>query len=129
MSEWMRNLTGPAPVTPGMPLFGQEAQTAVTPEAEGRLHGSDYVPARDMARLTGVMARVFAVMSDSAARTTEQIAEEILARFDKADRPESINRMLRYLKRPEHGGHAVDKTHLGGGLYEYRLIARQDGDA
>lgn len=87
-----------------------------------RFNGADYQPARDNARLTGQLARIFAAMQDGKFRTLREIA---LATED----PEaSISAQLRHLRKPRFGSHTVEKRHRGepaNGLYEYSLVVNR----
>ncbi len=82
-----------------------------------RFNGADYVHARDSARLSGQILRVWNVMLDGRWRTLGQIAS--LTR----DPEPSISAQLRHLRKPRFGEHRVERRHKGNGLYEYRLIA------
>lgn len=82
-------------------------------------NGPDYVPERDNARLTGQIKRVRDAMADGQWRTLRQI-EEITH-----DPQASISAQLRHLRKRRFGSHIVEKNHLGGGLFEYRLILNQ----
>ena len=31
---------------------------------------------------------------------------------------------MRHLRKPRFGGHTIEREHLGGGLYRYKLIVR-----
>ncbi len=81
-------------------------------------NGPSYDPARDNARLTGQIQRIFNLMRDGSWRTLREIA-------DATNDPESsISAQLRHLRKPRFGGHTVDKRHRGdpaNGLYEYSL--------
>lgn len=95
-----------APVLPG--LF----ERPVSP----RFDGEDYTPARDDARLTGQLARIWALMRDSQWRTLPGIADTT------GDPPASVSAQLRHLRKPRFGGHTVERRYLANGLYEYRVI-------
>ena len=88
------------------------------PEAP-RFDGADYQPARDDIRLTGQLGRVFDVMSDGCWHTLQAIADAT------GDPPASISAQLRHLRKKRFGAHTVDREHLGGGLYQYRLTVSQ----
>lgn len=79
-------------------------------------NGPDLTPA-DTVRLAGQLLRIFNLMLDGQPRTLAQIAAATNA-------PEgSVGAQLRNLRKLRFGGHEVKRKHLGGGLYEYRLIA------
>lgn len=82
-----------------------------------RFNGSDYEPRRDDTRLAGQQARIRDLMVDGRWRTLREIA-------DATGAPEaSVSAQLRHLRKPRFGGWLVEKTHLGRGLYRYRLRA------
>lgn len=85
-----------------------------------RFDGSDYEPVRDDVRLTGQLLRVFNVMRPGAWRTLAEI-ERLTG-----DPAASISAQLRHLRKPRFGGHTVEKNHLGGGLYAYRVLANKE---
>ena len=79
-------------------------------------NGSDYVPERDDVRLSGQIKRVHSLMIDGIPRTLRQISNAT------GDPEASVSAQLRHLKKERFGGFIVDKTHLGNGLYQYRLL-------
>lgn len=88
-----------------------------------RFNGSDYQPERDNARLTGQVLRVFEYMKSGEWRTLGEIAAAT------GDPPASISAQLRHLRKRRFGSHQVDKRHRGepgNGLYEYRVIVKQE---
>jgi hypothetical protein len=90
-----------------------------TTQTEFRFDGPAYDHARDSARLTGQILRVFDLMADGQWRTLREIA-------DATHDPESsISAQLRHLRKARFGGHTVEREHVGGGLYRYRLIVNE----
>lgn len=86
-----------------------------------RFNGSDYVPARDNARLSSQYIEIFDLMSDGVYRSLRDI--ETLTGHP----PASISAQLRHMRKKRFGGHTVDKRYLGSGLYEYQLhVNRMD---
>ncbi|MEJ7804368.1 MAG: hypothetical protein WKG03_00385 [Telluria sp.] len=86
-------------------------------------NGPDYVAKRDDERLTAQMSRIWAFMCGGAWHTLGQIAANCSA-------PEaSVSAQLRHLRKDRFGGHAIEKKHLGRGLYEYRLIPNTEAQA
>jgi len=77
--------------------------------------GSDYVPARDDVRLVGQLRRIWDVMKDGAWRSLATIATLTGAP------PASVSAQLRHLRKGRCGSHVVQKAHLGGGLFVYRV--------
>lgn len=84
-------------------------------------NGADYVPARDNPRLTKQIERVYHTMLDGQWRTLDGIA------VTTGDPPASVSAQLRHLRKRRFGGHTVERRHLGGGLYEYRLLPSDSG--
>ncbi len=83
-----------------------------------RFNGPAYAPAFDQARLTGQLARVWAVMKDGSWRTLSEIASAT------HDPESSISAQLRHLRKARFGGHTVDRRSRGersSGLWEYRV--------
>jgi len=81
-----------------------------------KFDGSDYNPGRDDGRLTAQYDRIFNVMNDGVARTLSQIAKRT------GDPEASISAQLRHMRKARHGGHTVEKQHIGEGLFAYRLV-------
>jgi hypothetical protein len=81
--------------------------------------GTDYVPERDEKRLTGQLGRVYGVMSDGRWYRPHEIVHAIYTRTGYADRESSVMRQMRYLR--DVPGCDVDKRHVEGGIFEYRL--------
>lgn len=81
-----------------------------------RFDGADYVPERDDPRLTSQLGRIKSLMLDGEWRTLATI-ESITG-----DPPASISAQLRHLRKPRFGAYNVERRHLGGGLYEYRVL-------
>lgn len=73
--------------------------------------------ASDRQRLNTVMERTKHVATSDHDRWWT--AEEICVYT--GDKPESVRRMLRYLRSPEFGGHRVDVKKVSEGLFAYRV--------
>lgn len=80
-----------------------------------RFNGADYEPRRDNPRLGAQIQRVFDAIKDGHWHTLAEI-ERITG-----DPPASISAQLRHLRKPRFGGHAIERRHVGSGLYEYRM--------
>lgn len=85
-----------------------------------RFNGSDYEPARDDARLTGQLLRIWEAVKGGQWLTLEQIAGLT------GDPQASVSAQLRHLRKPRFGGHKVEKKYLGNGLYQYRVIINNE---
>lgn len=72
-------------------------------------------------RLTTSFVRVRDLMFDGEWRTLPEICEITHTHMPSA------SAYLRYLRRPEHGGHTVEKEYIGEGLWKYRVV--RDGNA
>ena len=81
-----------------------------------RFDGVDYDSKRDNARLTGQLLRIWDVVCDEKWRTLREIANLT------GDPEASISAQLRHLRKPRFGGHTVERQHIDGGLYKYRLL-------
>lgn len=79
-------------------------------------HGSDIDNKRDTPRLTKQILRVYNAMKDGQWRSLGDI-EEITG-----DGQASISAQLRNLKKRDFGCHNIEKRHVKGGLFEYRLV-------
>lgn len=91
-----------------------DLETLEVPRA--RFDGADYDHDRDSARLTGQILRVFDLMKDQQWRTLREIAAAT------GDPESSISAQLRHLRKERFGSHTVEREHVGGGLFRYRLI-------
>lgn len=80
-----------------------------------RFDGDDYVPPRDDPRLTSQHERLRSLMFDGDWRSLRQISEAT------GDPEASVSAQLRHLRKKRFGGYEVDRRHVGGGLYEYRV--------
>jgi hypothetical protein len=80
--------------------------------------GPEYVPERDWQRLTTQLGRVWSCMRDGQWRTLKEIAE------NTGDPEASISAQLRHLRKPRFGSHTVDRKHVRGGLFKYRLLPK-----
>jgi len=87
-------------------------------QQELRFDGPAYDHERDSARLTGQILRVFDYMKSGNWRTLREIAQAT------GDPESSISAQLRHLRKRRFGSHTVEREHVGGGLYRYRLIVK-----
>lgn len=77
--------------------------------------GDTFVEERDGERLARQHRDVLRVMSDNMWRTLDELERE-------TGHPQaSISARLRDLRKPQHGSRAVSKTHMGRGVWIYRL--------
>ena len=81
-----------------------------------KFDGSDYIPDRDDARLSGQILRVWECMKDAKWRTLREISNIT------GDPEASISAQLRHLRKPRFGGHNVEKEYISSGLYRYKLL-------
>lgn len=89
-------------------------------QTEMRFNGPAYDHARDSARLGSQLLRVKHAMRDGRWRSLSHIAELT------GDPEASISAQLRHLRKPRFGGHTVERRHVAGGLFEYRLLLQED---
>lgn len=94
--------------------------TTWAPADPVRFNGSDYVPSRDNARLTGQIQRVFEATADEKWLTLDELHQLT------GDPHASISAQLRHLRKPRFGGHVIEKRQRGAsqGLYEYRRLTQ-----
>lgn len=78
--------------------------------------GQTYDETRDEPRLGKQHASVFDLMKDGRWRTLERISDVT------GIKETSVSARLRDLRKPEHGSFTVDRQHLGGGLWQYRVL-------
>jgi hypothetical protein len=72
-------------------------------------------------RLAGQLADIFAVL-----RSGEWFTLEELSRKTDAP-PASVSAQIRHLRKARWGSFVIDRRHVGGGLYEYRLALDANG--
>jgi hypothetical protein len=83
-----------------------------------RFDGPDLQPA-DQVRLTAQQQRLLAYMGDGRWHTLRAISEA-------TGIPEaSASAQCRNLRKVRFGSHTVERRHLGGGLYQYRVVSRE----
>lgn len=85
-------------------------------ERNPKFNGSDYNDARDGDRLKGQLLRVYQFMRGGGWHSLKDIAD------GTGDPEASISAQLRNLRKPRFGGHTIEKTYQGNGLYIYRMI-------
>ena len=78
--------------------------------------GETYERGRDQVRLNGQQLRVWRVVRDGRWRTLGDISEAT------GDPEASISARLRDLRKARFGRHTVERRHVGGGLWEYRVV-------
>lgn len=88
--------------------------------------GATYEPEKDAARLSGQLARVRECMADGEWRTLREIKGWCEMHHATPDSEPGISARLRDLRKPRFGAHEVKRRRRAGGLYEYRLIPRED---
>ena len=85
-------------------------------QIELRFDGADYNHARDNARLTGQLLRVWNCMNCGSWKTLRQISDET------GDPESSISAQLRHLRKPRFGSYVVEREYVRDGIYKYRLL-------
>lgn len=81
--------------------------------------GETYDPDADYARLKTLTERVFGLMRDGKPRTLA-----IIARLTGGTEA-SVSARLRDLRKAKFGCHTVQRTRIGDGLFEYRVVVRE----
>lgn len=84
--------------------------------AKPRFGGQTFDAKRDTERLSNQLRRVRDLIRDGRWRTLDQIAGAVHAPAA------SVSTRLRDLRKPEFGGHAVDRQPIGAGVSVYRLV-------
>ncbi len=91
------------------------APGAGTPLFDAPFDGADYVDSRDRPRLRGQIRDVYEFIADGRWRTLNDIVAA-------TGHPHaSVSAQLRHLRKAKFGAHAIERRHVGHGLYEYRL--------
>lgn len=87
--------------------------------------GSTYSPGHDAERLGTQLVRVLSLMADGQWRTLPEIQSRV------GGSESGVSARLRDLRKERFGAHTVDRRRRGGrgGVYEYRLILRQQDQA
>lgn len=86
------------------------------PQITGPRDGETFDAKRDGKRLNQQAADVFRLMRDGKWRTLAEIAAA-------TDHPEaSVSARLRDLRKPKLGNLTVDRRHLEGGVWQYRVL-------
>ena len=83
---------------------------------EGDRDGTTYIPERDYDRLNAQHLRVYDAMKDKQWRTLKQI------HWITGDPEASVSARLRDFRKKRFGKHFVQRRHIEGGLWEYRLF-------
>ncbi len=95
----------------------QPVHTPIRPQVpDAPFDGLDYEPDRDHRRLSTQLGKIFDLMADGKWRTLDEIEAATGAPAS------SVSAQLRHLRKPRFGGHTVEKEHLDGGLFHYRVI-------
>jgi len=83
-----------------------------------RFDGETFDRARDGARLTGQLRRVYDVMRDGQWRTIGEIANAVLGS------EAAVSARLRDLRKPRFGAYRVERQYVTAGLWMYRVVAK-----
>lgn len=84
-----------------------------------KFDGDTYSQERDQARMTGQLLAVFDLMKDGNWRTLAEI-KQVVSGSDA-----SISARLRDFRKPRFGSHTVERRHLHGGWYEYKVTVNR----
>jgi hypothetical protein len=87
---------------------------AYQPDFDGITYDHD----RDHSRLTTMLTRVQAIMTDDGWHTLAELAERT------GGSEAAVSARLRDLRKRKFGGHTVERRYLHDGLWEYRYIPR-----
>ena len=86
-----------------------------TPPARA-FDGGTYRASRDHERLKGQLFHVYRVLSDGQWWTLARLSEAA------AGSEAAVSARLRDLRKPKYGGHTIERRHVSGGLFEYRMV-------
>jgi len=87
-------------------------------------HGTDYDAPRDRERLSSQQTKVKSaalLFSRHGWWTMAELSEYV------DGPPASVERQVRYMRKPEFGGYVVEKRHVAGGTFQYRVLAPGQG--
>ena len=84
--------------------------------SQRRFDGPAYRPDRDDRRLGSQLDRVRDLMLDGVWRTLGEIADVT------GDPAASVSAQLRHLRKEKFGSYRVERQHVEGGLFEYRVL-------
>jgi hypothetical protein len=96
-------------------LFGDTPFALPQPPVERAFDGDTYEPDRDHERLSGQLQRVYELMRDEHWRTLEAISR------NTGGTEASVSARLRDLRKDKYGAHVVERRHVVGGLWEYKM--------
>lgn len=88
-----------------------------------RFNGAAYDRDRDDERMTGQLLRVWRAVKDGCWWTPAELERAT------GDNWSSISAQLRHLRKPRFGQHDVERRHVMGGLFEYRVIPNPNAEA
>lgn len=97
-------------------LFDWTPPPLPNPARERAFDGATYIPSRDYERLSGQLKAVFDVMKDGKWRTLSELGSSV------EGSEAALSARLRDLRKDKYGAHEVQREHIEGGLYRYRLI-------
>lgn len=92
-------------------LFGHEP----SPSPEKAFDGRTYEPARDYVRHSGQLKRVYDVMRGGQWRSLDEIVDMT------GGTTASASARLRDLRKEKYGAFEVERRHVKGGLFLYRV--------
>jgi hypothetical protein len=100
---------------------GPHPQGLPAPDPARAFGGETYDPKEDYERLTGTLRLVFGCLTTYPGKwwTLRRLSVETSAS------EASVSARLRDLRKPQYGGHTIERRRAHGGLYEYRLQPRE----
>ncbi len=101
-------------------LFGDTPYELPQPAAGRAFDGETYAPERDYVRLNGQLARVHDFMSDGVWRTLAEISS------GAGGTEASVSARLRDFRKAKYWSRTVERRHIAGGLYQYRLKPHEE---
>lgn len=93
------------------------------PVSPPQFDGATYEPARDRSRLFIQLERVYTALAMGEWMTLAQLAAAT------GDPEASVSARMRDLRKPQFGGHTVERRYVRRGLWEYRLCLHRPDPA
>lgn len=98
-----------------MDLFDWTPPPLPSPSRAKAFDGATYIPKRDYERLSGQLKAVFDVMKDGRWRTLKELGAAV------EGSEAAISARLRDLRKDKYGAHEVQREHIEGGIWRYRV--------
>lgn len=120
--KWKPGAKVPAPTFPRAAVSFTGILLTICDGLEPQFSGASYEPAKDQARLTTNLQRVYDLMKAGEWWTVPELADHLAPGGVMAQT--GISARLRDLRKPKFGAYNIESRRRGGsgGLWEYRLV-------